>query len=198
MPVLTRRAARTAVRTVLLPLAATGLLAVTAPPAAAHTELVSSSPSGDATLDLLPEHVTLTFSDTMTQKYAKIAVTASDDSSVAAGEPRVAGKEVTLALKPGSTGGRYTVGYRVVSADGHPVAGSYTFTVESVTAPSPSASAAPPVDTSASPAVVSPGPGEASGSSSGVGVPVLAGAGVLVVTGAGAYLVFRKRSGHGG
>ena len=65
-----------------------------------------------------------TFSDAMTEEYAKVAVTSPDGKSAASGEPRVSGKTVTLALAPTSRAGRYMVGYRVVSADGHPVSGS--------------------------------------------------------------------------
>lgn len=206
MPVTNRRAARTAVRAFVVPMATAGWLTVAVPQAAAHTELASSSPSDGATLDRLPERVTLTFSDEMTREYARIAVTVPDGSStrtsgssVTTGEPRVEGKSVTLALEPSSPGGRYTVGYRVVSADGHPVSGSYTFIVKTASGASASAaSPTRPADTSASSPATAAVPDEASGSSSGVGSAVPAGAGALIVVGAGAYVACRKRAGHGG
>ncbi|MFL9684659.1 copper resistance protein CopC [Streptomyces sp. KL110A] len=134
------RAARTAVRSLLLPLALGGLLAVSAPPAAAHTELNGSDPANDAVLDAVPRTVTLTFSDPMSQAYAQLAVTGPDGAALGDGAPAVAGREVTLSLKEARTAGRYTVGYRVVSADGHPVSGISAFTVRPApTAPSAAA-----------------------------------------------------------
>lgn len=193
MHVTDRRAARTAARVLVVP-AALAALAVTAPQAAAHTELETSSPGANASLAGLPPRVTLTFSDPMTQKYAKVAVTGADGASAAEGEPQVEGKTVTLALDTGAPAGRYTVGYRVVSADGHPVSGSYTFTVKE-TAQTPSPSATVQQETAASP---SPDTGRADDQSSGATVPVLAGAGALAASGAvGAYLVRRRRTGHG-
>ncbi|MCZ4507415.1 copper resistance protein CopC [Streptomyces sp. ActVer] len=194
MNVIDRRAVRTAARTLVVP-AALAVLAVTAPQAAAHTELETSSPGANAALAGLSPRVTLTFSDAMTQKYAKIAVTAPDGESAATGEPQVSGKTVTLALDTGSPAGRYTVGYRVVSADGHPVSGSYTFTVQGTGSSSPSprsteAANAPARETAAD---------EAAGESSDAGVTMLIGAGVLAVAvaAAGGYVARRRRAGHG-
>ncbi|MEV0779621.1 copper resistance CopC family protein [Streptomyces sp. NPDC050428] len=101
-----------------------------AQPAFAHTELVSSSPAEAASERRFPQSIKLTFSDEMTSRYAKVALTAPDGEQGASGAPQVTGKTVTLPVKPGLPAGVYTVGYRVVSADGHPVAGSYRFTVQ--------------------------------------------------------------------
>mgnify|MGYP001806701981 CR=1 FL=1 len=46
------------------------------------------------------------------------------------GAAKVYGPRLTAAVRSDIPGnGLYTVGYRVVSADGHPVSGSYTFTI---------------------------------------------------------------------
>ncbi|MEV5451824.1 copper resistance CopC family protein [Streptomyces sp. NPDC052535] len=171
---------------------------MTAPQAAAHTDLESSSPGADATLAGLPPRVTLTFSDPMTEKYAKVAVTTADGTSAAQGEPQVSGQQVTLALNSTAPSGRYTVGYRVVSADGHPVSGSYTFTVKDRTA-----GASPPVQVPA-PAPASESPkaaaaNESDGGGSGATVLLVGGTGALVVA-VGAASVFatrRRRSRRG-
>ncbi|MFE7889322.1 copper resistance protein CopC [Streptomyces sp. NPDC057412] len=199
MNVIKRRAATRMARS-LVALTATGAaLAVSAPQAAAHTELDTSSPGAQATLSGLPPNATLTFSDSMTQKYAKVAVTGPDGKSTAAGDPQVDGKTVTLPLETGSPAGRYTVGYRVVSADGHPVSGSYTFTVKAAGGPSPSpradqSAAAPP-----SPAARAAQADGAGAESSGTDISALVGGGALVLTLAavGVYVVRRRRAGHG-
>ncbi|MEV6358388.1 copper resistance CopC family protein [Streptomyces hydrogenans] len=154
------RTARTAVRSLLLPVAVGGLLVVSAPPAAAHTELNGSDPANGAVLDAVPRTVTLTFSDPMSPTYAQLAVTGPDGTALGDGAPAVAGREVTLSLKAARVTGRYTVGYRVVSADGHPVSGTSAFTVRparttlpSATAPASPAGTTPPAPASSAPAV---------------------------------------------
>ncbi|MFI6642928.1 copper resistance protein CopC [Streptomyces sp. NPDC050504] len=147
-------AARAAVRPLLLPAAVTGLLAVSAPQAAAHTDLNGSDPANGAVLDALPRTVTLTFSDPVTQKHARLAVTGPDGAALGDGAPAVAGREVTLRLKDAKARGRYTVGYRVVSADGHSVAGTSAFTVRP---PAATASQQPSPTSSLSPSAVASG-----------------------------------------
>lgn len=195
-----RRAARVAARGIAVPAAALAVLAVAAPQAAAHTELDLGSPGAKATLAGLPPQVTLTFSDEMTQKYAKVAVTGPDGESTASGEPEVQGKTVTLPLEAGSPAGRYTVGYRVVSADGHPVSGSYTFTVKAAGSPSPSPRADRSADAPQSTAARAAQADAAGEESSGTDTSALVGGGApaLTVAAVGAYVARRRRAGHGG
>ncbi|MFD7288845.1 copper resistance protein CopC [Streptomyces sp. NPDC059863] len=163
MPVMNRRAARTVARGAVVP-AVAALLWTSAPSASAHTELVSASPGEGASIASLPERVQLTFSDPMTQDYAKVAVTGPRGEAVL-GDPEVKGEVVSVRLAPASPPGRYQVGYRVVSADGHPVSGSLTFTVKTRTAKSPadtSPSAAAPTE-EAVPREPSPDPSARSG-----------------------------------
>ncbi|MCX4920029.1 copper resistance CopC family protein [Streptomyces sp. NBC_00687] len=194
MQVFDRRAARTVARILVVP-AAVAAVGVAAPLAVAHTELDATSPAANAALAGLPPSVTLTFSDKMAKKYAKVAVTGPDGKPAATGEPDVRGKTVSLALKPVPAPGRYTVGYRVVSADGHPVAGSYVFTLKEATRPSPSAAA--PASSSPSPATPAPGP-ERKAAKSSISGWALAGAALLALgAGVGVY-AFRRRHARDG
>ncbi len=59
---------------------------------------------------------------------AYVIVTAPDGSSVASGTPRVDGVLVRQGLTEGPDGA-YTMAFRAVSEDGHPVTGEITFTV---------------------------------------------------------------------
>ncbi|MEV6589672.1 copper resistance CopC family protein [Streptomyces acidicola] len=209
MYVTDRRAVRKAARVLVLP-AALAALATAAPRAAAHTDLDSASPAAESALAELPPRITLTFSDPMTQKYAKVAVTDPDGKSAATDEPEVSGNEVSLALDPASPAGRYTVGYRVVSADGHPVSGSYSFTVEAASessAPSaretePEGAAVPrAAEDAAGETAADSTAGESSGEESSAGtVPVLVAVGALaaaVAAAVGAYVARRRRARHG-
>jgi hypothetical protein len=109
-------------------IAVPAVLALTAAPAQAHNELLSSSPAERAQLTALPRVVELTFAETADPRFVKIAATGPDGRSVAAGTPTVSGTVVRQPLSPGAASGAYTVAYRVVSKDGHPVQGSVTFT----------------------------------------------------------------------
>ncbi|MFC7842768.1 copper resistance protein CopC [Streptomyces sp. NPDC057382] len=197
MNVFHRRAVVRTARTLVVP-AAAAVLAVTAPQAAAHTELETSNPGANATLAGLPPRLTLTFSDAMTEKYAKVAVTGPDGKPAAEGAPQVEGRSVTLPFDTG-TAGRYTVGYRVVSADGHPVSGSYTFTVQEAETPSASPRASETSDAPAPRATREAGADQAGEESSGISASALFGGGALalVVAAVGAYVARRGRAGHG-
>ncbi|WP_346115346.1 copper resistance CopC family protein, partial [Nonomuraea maheshkhaliensis] len=109
----------------LLALAAVG---VAGAPAQAHNVLISSDPRDGSTLAASPERVTLVFDQAVRQGYAQVGVTGADGSSWADGSPEVAAERVTVKVRPLPGGGSYTVGYRILSADGHPVTGKISFT----------------------------------------------------------------------
>ncbi|MFD7574013.1 copper resistance protein CopC [Streptomyces sp. NPDC059810] len=189
-----RRAVRTTARTLILPLALTVTWAA-APPAAAHTDLVSSSPARGASLDRPPTAIRLTFSDEMTERYAKVALTAPDGSAADVAGLDVSGRTATLPVEPGLAAGTYTVGYRVVSADGHPVASSFAFTVERP-GPTPTSSPRAPSSAPAPPSARPPSSPRESSPSEFPAVAALSVLGAAVVVSAGAVVVRRRRSRH--
>lgn len=105
------------------------LVALTAPAtvAWAHASLADSDPKADAVVAELPERVTLTFTEEISPP-AYAVVTAPSGERVSTGRVRVAGRDVSVAVAGAETG-EFTVAYRVVSVDGHPVSGSFGFTV---------------------------------------------------------------------
>src|SRR5262245_36862407 len=115
------------------------------PPAAAHAELIDSDPKDGATVQTLPDQVRLEFSEEVASP-AFVEVTAADGTQVAAGDPQVLGAAVETPLAANGPPGSYTISYRVVSADGHPVSGELTFEVTTG-----SAGAASGPDTTAAP-----------------------------------------------
>lgn len=135
-----RLLALVAVMAVLVGLVGLGWLA-TPPPASAHAVLVASTPEQGARLASAPAAVELTFSTALTPP-AVVVVHGPDGSVAATDEPSVSGALVRQPL-PDAGGGTYTVAYRVVTADGHPVTGQLTFSVAGTSPGSgPSASAA--------------------------------------------------------
>jgi copper transport protein len=112
-----------------------------AAPAAAHAQLVSTDPSDGALLDTAPSEVTRTFDEPVRLTAQEITVYDAEGATVAS-SARTTGTEVVIALDdPGALRGTHVVGWFVVSADGHPVSGSLTFSVgersDSVTDPPP-------------------------------------------------------------
>jgi methionine-rich copper-binding protein CopC len=117
-----------------------GVLALPTPPAAAHTGLSSSSPKDGATVQNLPGEVVLEFTEPVGEP--EVEVTASDGTVVSDGEPEALGRTVTEPLTTDGPSGTYTIAYRVVSADGHPVSDELTFDVRSGPPPGESVDAA--------------------------------------------------------
>jgi len=99
--------------------------------AAAHSELVDSDPADGASLSAAPSMVTLTFSEAVADP-AFIVVTAPDGTRVSAGDADTLDDEVTQRLNASAAktqAGSWTVAYRVLPTDGHPVTGELAFTV---------------------------------------------------------------------
>ena len=130
-------------RLMLIAVMICGTALFAAAPASAHSELVSSDPPADATLDFAPIGVGLVFNQDINESFATISVVGPGDTQWAQGTATVEGPDVSVLLEDGLPNGQYTVGYRVTSADGHPITGSYGFSVDVA------ATATPPQDAAA-------------------------------------------------
>ena len=100
-----------------------------APPASAHSELVSATPVSGAEFDASPGLVTLTFNEPVRDKYSVVQVTGPEGGDWQVGELTQVDSTLSQELGPLGPAGVYTVDWRVVSADGHPVVGTFTFTL---------------------------------------------------------------------
>ncbi|WDV52929.1 copper resistance protein CopC [Streptomyces coeruleorubidus] len=119
------------VRTVvLLLLAAACALLAGAGPASAHAAVTGSDPAQGAVVDKAPARISLTFSEQVAMSGDSLRVLDPEGKRVDSGEPsNVSGTTYAVRLHSGLPDGTYTVAYQVVSADSHPVAGAYTFSV---------------------------------------------------------------------
>ncbi|MGC0376355.1 copper resistance protein CopC [Streptomyces sp. SAI-229] len=114
-----------------------------AAPASAHAALRGSDPGDGSVVESAPRRLTLTFTESVGLLDDSFRVYGPDNRRVHLGEPRHADGASDTAradLPGGLADGTYTVAWRVVSADSHPVSGALTF---SIGAPSPTAPAAP-------------------------------------------------------
>jgi copper transport protein len=118
------------VRHVVVALVALGALLAGAGPAAAHAQLNGTDPVDGALLDEAPESVTLTFNEPVRLTDREITVYDADGGTVASAAT-TSGSDVVVDLPdPGAVErGSFVVAWFVVSADGHPISGSLTFSV---------------------------------------------------------------------
>ena len=98
-----------------------------ASPVSAHAELVASNPANGARLDASPHILTMTFTESITLVDGSIRLVDSTGATVPVDDPSVDGHTVTSSMPGDLPGGSYTVIWRVVSSDGHPVAGAFSF-----------------------------------------------------------------------
>ena len=135
----------TAVRLGAAVLAVLVAVLIPASPAWAHNSLKTATPARDATVPSAPTEVTLEFMQRLDPAFTTIVLTDAAKRKLPTGEPVVTGAKSTVQVTDTLPNGTYTVAYRVVSVDGHPVQGSYPFTVAD-----PTSSAAPVANVSAS------------------------------------------------
>ncbi|MEU2773363.1 copper resistance protein CopC [Streptomyces sp. NPDC007162] len=115
---------------VLLFLAVTGALLAGAGPASAHAALTGSDPAQGVVVPKAPDQVSLTFSENVSMNSNSIRVLDPQGKRVDTAKPdNLSATTYGVQLKSGLGKGTYTVAWQVVSADSHPVAGAYTFSV---------------------------------------------------------------------
>lgn len=174
-------------------------------PATAHNVLVDSTPEDGSTLTDQLDTVELVFDQPVQDQFTQMAVLDADETPRHEGEPQVADNTVRLDVGE-LADGDYTISYRVISADGHPVSGTIDFTMATGQSGGASGHQADADSTDQpDPAVTDQptaadqdetGTGEATGDN-GTNVPLLASGGaaaVLVVAGI-AFLVTHGRKG---
>lgn len=172
--------------------------ALAAPAVHAHDQILESNPADGATLDAPPVAVVLTFNADILPIAPAVLVRDAAGAVVLDAEPAVAGPVATAPLPADLAPGVYAVSWRVVSQDGHPIQGSFTFAVADTPAPAPAApTTTPPAGTATTPAtmtpsVASPSP-ETSADESGA-VPLAIGAlAALGTVGVVVILLLRRR-----
>ncbi|MFC8143754.1 copper resistance protein CopC [Streptomyces paradoxus] len=115
---------------VLLLLAAACALLAGAGPASAHAAVTGSDPGQGAVVDKAPARISLTFSEQVALSDDSLRVLDPEGKRVDTGKPsNVSGTTYAVPLHSGLPDGTYTVAYQVVSADSHPVAGAWTFSI---------------------------------------------------------------------
>jgi len=197
-------------RALLALVVAAALVLLVAPTASAHDSLVSSTPADGQTVEQVPDTIVLEMNEAVVAVGTRVVVT-GPDGQMQQGRPQLSKNLVEQAVRADAPAGRYTVTWRVTSADGHPVSGTFSFTATSAataTSSGPTASTSSPTNGSASTTAAAEPSTAAAGPTSGINTGESGQSGtswavwlvlaVLVLAGAGATTVRLRRGRSGG
>lgn len=103
----------------------------------AHDELVGTEPAADSTVEVLPPSIELTYSNIPSGIGAQVQVLDDAGTDWAEGPVEFVNRTASQAIRTDAPAGEYTVNWRVVSSDSHPIEGTFTLTAQqgSTTAP---------------------------------------------------------------
>ncbi|TMK69494.1 MAG: copper resistance protein CopC, partial [Actinobacteria bacterium] len=116
------------------------VVALVVPAAAwAHAALLRTSPTASVIANGPPARVLLTYSEAVEPRFAIVSVTDAGGHQVTAGPPQRSASNPDTLFVPlrKIQRGWYLVYWRVISVDGHPVRGAFTFAVGPNTGPQP-------------------------------------------------------------
>lgn len=122
-------------------------------PASAHDQLLSSDPEDGATLDQHPASITLTFSSSPLDTGIEVALMGPDGTTTKGQDIQVDDEVVTARLDGDLPAGAYDVAWHVVSSDGHPIDGEFSYVVEEAAGPSETPSGEPTAEPTGAAAV---------------------------------------------
>lgn len=109
------------------------MLFIPAQSAVAHTKLVSSTPNPDSTLSALPRSIELTFNEELLilsdKETGWISVTNAAGERIDTRQPKVSSRTLAVDLLESDSSGSFSVDWRAVAQDGHPVEGLFSFEV---------------------------------------------------------------------
>lgn len=130
-------------------------------PAAAHDAAESSSPNQGAALAAPPAEVSVTLNQKPLGLGASFSVKDASGAEWADGPVEIVDNVATQKLKDGGPAGKYTVAWRVVSSDSHPIEGTFSFTAAGAASGAPAATPPSGSTTAAAsvPAIGTPQPG---------------------------------------
>jgi copper transport protein len=122
----------------------------------AHAVLTAASPEATGVVTTAPAQVALTYSEPVEPRFAIISVTDAGGHQEVAGSPRRSPANANQIAVPLQRipQGWYLVYWRVISADGHPVRGAFTFAVGPSPGPPPQFAIPSLSETAATPSLV--------------------------------------------
>lgn len=128
----------------IVPVAALFLLGASGT-ASQHLRLTGSSPAKDSTVAEAPREIRLSFSLKPELALVRIGLASASGSKVEMGKPARTSDSLTVAapIEGRLTPGSYTVSWQAASGDGHPIRGTFDFTLAASAGSQASAPQAP-------------------------------------------------------
>ncbi|MGG3307724.1 copper resistance protein CopC [Paenibacillus sp. FSL W8-0187] len=130
-----------------------GLLLILVFPTAtwAHSKLETSTPAADAKLTESVQEVSLSFNENIDENLSTLKIKNAQGESVEVAEVKINQNTMLGTLAAPLPSGSYTVEWKIVGGDGHPVDGTYAFEVDApeaeVTPETPAGTEETPADT---------------------------------------------------
>jgi len=128
------------IKKLLLFLAITALSVFSISSSQAHGAGTTSTPAADSKVSVMPSVVSIEFDGKLqtlgTEKINRITVTDPSGQVISDGISLVEGTKLSTKISILDSTGLMSVHYRIVSEDGHPVEGGYSFTVSENLTPS--------------------------------------------------------------
>ena len=121
------RTIRPLLAAVVAAIAFASALLFSAAPASAHDVAESTAPANGASVAEVPASVSITFNNRPLAIGSGVTVT-SGGENWADGPVEIIDSQAVQKLREGAPAGEYTVVWRVVSSDSHPIEGTFTFT----------------------------------------------------------------------
>jgi methionine-rich copper-binding protein CopC len=132
------------VAVVVLAISLTAAALAGAGAASAHATRIASDPAENAQLTQSPTKVSATFNEALQPEFAAMTVVGPDGNLWSTGAPEVNGAVISVGVRPLGPAGTYTANYRVTSADGHAISGSWSFSLTAAGTGTPGPSATTP------------------------------------------------------
>ena len=108
-----------------------------APGAMTHDVVIGGNPANGEVVEGFPDRIELEFSGIPREEFSTVAITEQANGELLfSGTPELDGRWVSLQLPEDISGGPgdYTIGFSIISSDGHATRGMTTFTVAGDTA----------------------------------------------------------------
>lgn len=95
----------------------------------AHARLVQAAPEAGSTIAAPPTDISLRFNERIDARFSSIDLTGPDGAKIATGEIAVQDQGMVAPVPVSLAPGVYQVDWKVLSADGHKLKGSFKFEV---------------------------------------------------------------------
>lgn len=106
------------------------VLLISPEPVSAHAVMTKAVPEANSQLNTAPERIELTFNERLEAELYYIKVYDEIGREISDRKATLSGDQKAMQLElPKLSNGRYTVTYHVISADGHPVEGTYVLSI---------------------------------------------------------------------